>query len=174
MSLRMARDAFSILLPRTESPTMRAACRTSFSTSSRRWMQRTTVPSWTSVSWAISANGWDEGTAGGRTPQRTRYGEMVYDATQAGEETRQYSLAGRIPIMHSRVGVEPPPSSSNSQSLSKSSLQLAARPLDLDEFEGAHFVIQTEIACKRQLHQQNSEPSPCLWPSSRPPPSGQT
>lgn len=59
MSLRMAKEAFSILLPRTESPTMRAACLTSFSTSSRRWMQRTTVPSWTSVSWAISAKGWD-------------------------------------------------------------------------------------------------------------------
>lgn len=57
MSLRMANEAFSILLPRTESPTMRAACRTSFSTSSSRWMQRTTVPSWTSVSRAISANG---------------------------------------------------------------------------------------------------------------------
>lgn len=57
MSRRMAREAFSILLPRTESPTMRVACRTSFSTSSRRCMLRTTVPSWTSVSWAISAKG---------------------------------------------------------------------------------------------------------------------
>lgn len=70
MSRRMAREAFSILLPRTESPTMRAACRTSFSTSSRRWMLLTTVPSWTSVSWAISAKGW----GGGGEPVRQRTG----------------------------------------------------------------------------------------------------
>lgn len=66
MSRRMAKEAFSILLPRTESPTTRAACRTSFSTSSRRCMLRTTVPSWTSVSWAISA----KGCGGGRRTKK--------------------------------------------------------------------------------------------------------